>query len=600
MCPLKVRVGANSPSLCPTMPSVMNTGTCLRPSCTAIVWPTMSGMIVERRDHVLMTRFSRLALSASTLRSRCSSTNGPFFRLRGMLPPCLAPRAARAPAPDDQPVGVLVAAPSPSLRLAPGRHRVAAARALALAPAEGVVDRVHRHPARLGAHPTPAVAPRLADRHELRLGVADDADRRPAVDRDPPHLRRRQPQRGEGALLRHDLHAHPGAARQLPAAARPQLDVVDDRADGDVADRQRVAWPDLRALAGLEDVADADLLGREDVALLPVRVVQQGDPSVAVRVVLDGSDARRYPVLVAPEVDDPVPALVAAAPVARRLAPVAVASAARGQRRGERALRAVLRDLGEVRDRLEPPSGARRPALAHSHPGSSALEQLDAVPAGEADDGPLRVGAPAVGGGAAVPLALALAHERVDARDAHRERPLDGLADLHLRRSGVDDEDVGPVVHEPVGLLRDHRAQQHRPLARHAASPPGSSSGAEGAPAACPVAAPSSGTAVPGRVASVNTTTSAPRTSYALSWSAGTVTTWRRLAKERRAASSARSSTTSTLPEHPRAPSAATASFVRGTANPQRSTRRRPPAEARAESAQRRAWRTIFFGVRWA
>src|SRR5437764_11580777 len=50
-----------------------------------MVWPTMSGMIVERRDHVLMTRFSFLLLSSSTFLSRCSSTKGPFFRLRGML-----------------------------------------------------------------------------------------------------------------------------------------------------------------------------------------------------------------------------------------------------------------------------------------------------------------------------------------------------------------------------------------------------------------------------------------------------------------------------------------------------------------------------------
>ncbi len=54
----KVRVGANSPSLCPTMDSVMYTGTCLRPSWTAMVCPTISGMIVDRRDQVLMTRFS--------------------------------------------------------------------------------------------------------------------------------------------------------------------------------------------------------------------------------------------------------------------------------------------------------------------------------------------------------------------------------------------------------------------------------------------------------------------------------------------------------------------------------------------------------------
>src|SRR5207237_3199025 len=95
----KVRVGANSPSLWPTMDSVTYTGTCLRPSWTAMVWPTMSGMIVDRRDHVLITRFSLRVLSSSTFLSRCSSTNGPFFRLRGIR---LPPRAARAATSDDQ------------------------------------------------------------------------------------------------------------------------------------------------------------------------------------------------------------------------------------------------------------------------------------------------------------------------------------------------------------------------------------------------------------------------------------------------------------------------------------------------------------------
>jgi hypothetical protein len=53
--PWNVRVGANSPSLCPTMFSVTNTGTNFRPLCTANVSPTASGVIVLRRDQVLMT-----------------------------------------------------------------------------------------------------------------------------------------------------------------------------------------------------------------------------------------------------------------------------------------------------------------------------------------------------------------------------------------------------------------------------------------------------------------------------------------------------------------------------------------------------------------
>src|SRR5215510_14200063 len=58
-----------------------------------MVWPTISGMIVERRDQVLMTFFSLLALRPSTFFRRWSSTNGPFFRLRGMA--YLRPRPVR-------------------------------------------------------------------------------------------------------------------------------------------------------------------------------------------------------------------------------------------------------------------------------------------------------------------------------------------------------------------------------------------------------------------------------------------------------------------------------------------------------------------------
>src|SRR5260221_8363735 len=62
----------------------MNTGTCLRPSCTAIVWPSIAGTIIERRDQVLITCLVPLSFWTSTLFIRWSSTNGPFFRLRGI------------------------------------------------------------------------------------------------------------------------------------------------------------------------------------------------------------------------------------------------------------------------------------------------------------------------------------------------------------------------------------------------------------------------------------------------------------------------------------------------------------------------------------
>ena len=59
--------------------SVTYTGMNFFPLCTAIVCPTISGIIVERRDHVRCTFFSLRAFKASIFVARCASMNGPFF-----------------------------------------------------------------------------------------------------------------------------------------------------------------------------------------------------------------------------------------------------------------------------------------------------------------------------------------------------------------------------------------------------------------------------------------------------------------------------------------------------------------------------------------
>src|SRR4029077_3026891 len=83
--PLKVRVGENSPSLCPTICSVMYTGMNFLPLWTAIVCPTISGSIVERRDQVFTTFFSFRSFNASTFSRRWLSMNGPFLSERGIF-----------------------------------------------------------------------------------------------------------------------------------------------------------------------------------------------------------------------------------------------------------------------------------------------------------------------------------------------------------------------------------------------------------------------------------------------------------------------------------------------------------------------------------
>src|SRR6266704_1859184 len=62
-CFLKVRVSENSPSRWPTMFSVTNTGLNILPLWTVKVRPTKSGVIIERRDQVLMGSLDLLSLA---------------------------------------------------------------------------------------------------------------------------------------------------------------------------------------------------------------------------------------------------------------------------------------------------------------------------------------------------------------------------------------------------------------------------------------------------------------------------------------------------------------------------------------------------------
>ena len=221
-----MRVGLNSPSLWPTIDSVTYTGTCLRPSWTAIVWPTMSGMIVERRDQVLMTRRSPAAFWASTFFSRWSSTNGPFFRLRDMdyLRPLPVRRRRTMSC-----LRRLVLVAGAALGLAPRGHGGATTGRAALATTERVVDGVHGDTTGLRADALPAVAAGLADLDQLVLAVADLADGGPAVDQHAAHLGGRHAQRGEVAVLGDELHGDAGRAADLAALAGAQLDVVHGR-----------------------------------------------------------------------------------------------------------------------------------------------------------------------------------------------------------------------------------------------------------------------------------------------------------------------------------------------------------------------------------
>src|SRR4030067_1856908 len=114
----------------------------------AMVCPTKSGVMVERRDQVLITFLSPPWFMPWTFLFRCWSTKGPFFRERAIL-------FLFSPL-DDQTVGRF----SPSGLVpfsvdSPGRTGMPAG-SFAFAAAHDVVDRVLSHPSDSGTASQPA------------------------------------------------------------------------------------------------------------------------------------------------------------------------------------------------------------------------------------------------------------------------------------------------------------------------------------------------------------------------------------------------------------------------------------------------------------
>src|SRR5204863_5478939 len=70
--------------------SVMKTEIKVFPLCTKNVWPTKSGVTIERLDHVLIGLFAPELFILSIFSKRCDSTKGPFFNDLAINCKCLS------------------------------------------------------------------------------------------------------------------------------------------------------------------------------------------------------------------------------------------------------------------------------------------------------------------------------------------------------------------------------------------------------------------------------------------------------------------------------------------------------------------------------
>ena len=193
-----------------------NTGTCLRPSCTAMVCPTISGTTVERRDQVLMTRLSPRRFISTTFDHQVVVDERTLLdRTSAWLAPPL-PAAANdlaCPTPCSSCASGLPSCPTGCVGWRPPLD-------LPSPPPSGWSTGFMATPRTLGRLPQPAVAAGLAERDRARARRCRPRPTvalagRPSTRRISPEGRRSVAVR---ALLRHQLDA--GAGRTAPSWRR--------------------------------------------------------------------------------------------------------------------------------------------------------------------------------------------------------------------------------------------------------------------------------------------------------------------------------------------------------------------------------------------
>src|SRR6187549_2780669 len=216
-----------------------------------------------------------------------------------------------------------------------------------------MVDWVHRHATVVRTAPEPTGTARFTQADVLVFEVRDLAHGGAAQHVDLANLAAGQFDLRVGAVFGHQLSRGAGRANHLAAFAFTHLDVVDHRAGRDVAERQAIAGANVREAAREHGVALLQAVGREDVGLLAVGVVQEGDARSAVGIVFDLRDASRDADLGTLEIDDAVALLVTTATEARGDAPVVVAAAGGMLALGQLLQRDIGGDLCEITDGVE-------------------------------------------------------------------------------------------------------------------------------------------------------------------------------------------------------------------------------------------------------
>ena len=156
--------------------------------------------------------------------------------------------------------------------------------------------------------------------------VAHLADGGITILKDQPDLAGRKFDMGILSFLGHQLAGGSCASNNLPPFSHLQLDIVNQCAGRDISKGQGVAGFDIRCRTGNHLLAHLELRRGEDVSLLPVGIVKQGNPSRSIRIVFDGGDFRRDLPFVSFEINHSIFSFVTSSPMPCGDSSIAVSS----------------------------------------------------------------------------------------------------------------------------------------------------------------------------------------------------------------------------------------------------------------------------------
>ncbi len=226
--------------------------------------------------------------------------------------------------------------------------------------AVAVIHWVHRLPADARApaeSPIPSGAPNPL---EARVGIPNLSNRRRAGSRDEPNLPRRELQLGVRAFDRHELHGRSGTTCELPALSGLELDRMHVHPDRNLLERETIPDADRRRITRRDDGrADLERERCDDVRHGPIGVLEEREPRVPIRIVLDCLDGRRHIVARPKEIHDPNEPRGTAASVAHGDHPTRVPPRVRMPCHDERPLGTFLRDVASDDRRLPSPGNVR-------------------------------------------------------------------------------------------------------------------------------------------------------------------------------------------------------------------------------------------------